>query len=50
MHQKIRIVVTFVALLEMIKNRILGIRQEEPYEDFWIYKPSAAELIPAPTE
>ncbi len=50
MHQKIRIVVTFVALLEMIKNRILGIRQEEPYQDFWIYRPSSVELIPTSTE
>src|SRR3989304_1969266 len=38
MKERIRIVVTFVALLEMIKNQVVGIRQEEPYQDFWIYR------------
>ncbi|MEK6570654.1 MAG: segregation/condensation protein A [Bacteroidota bacterium] len=50
MHQKIRIVVTFVALLEMIKNKIVGIRQEAPYEDFWILRSPAANLIALATE
>ncbi len=50
MQQRIRIVVTFVALLEMIKNRIVGIRQEEPYEDFWIYRMPEGSLVPIPTE
>jgi segregation and condensation protein A len=46
MTQRIRIVVTFVALLEMIKNRILSIRQEEPYGDFWIFKSSHESFVP----
>jgi len=45
MEERIRIVVTFVALLEMIKNRIVGIRQEEPYQDFWIFKFPLANLV-----
>lgn len=44
MNQKIRIIVTFIALLEMIKNKIVGVRQEEPYQDFWIYKVSPGPL------
>jgi len=45
MQQRIRIVVTFVALLEMIKNRIVGIRQEEPYQDFWIFRFPSENLV-----
>lgn len=47
MNQKIRIIVTFVALLEMIKNKIVSVRQEEPYKDFWIYKvfPESLEAV-----
>jgi segregation and condensation protein A len=45
MHERIRIIVTFVALLEMIKNRIVGIRQEEPYQDFWIFKLPSENLV-----
>jgi segregation and condensation protein A len=46
MKERIRIVVTFVALLEMIKNRVVGIRQEEPYQDFWIYRFPSENLMP----
>ncbi len=50
MQQRIRIVVTFIALLEMIKNRIVGVRQQSPYDDFWIYKASSPQVIPVSTE
>ncbi len=50
MTQKIRIVVTFVALLEMIKNKVVGVRQEEPYNDFWIYKLASKPMIAASVE
>jgi segregation and condensation protein A len=45
MKERIRIVVTFVALLEMIRSRILGIRQEEPYQDFWIFRMPSENLV-----
>jgi segregation and condensation protein A len=45
MKERIRIVVTFVALLEMIRSRILGIRQEEPYQDFWIFRLPSENLV-----
>jgi segregation and condensation protein A len=50
MRQRILIVVTFVALLEMIKNRIVGIRQEEPYQDFWIFRLPSENLVAVPSE
>jgi chromatin segregation and condensation protein Rec8/ScpA/Scc1 (kleisin family) len=50
MQQRIRIVVTFVALLEMIKNQIVGIRQEEPYQDFWIFRMPSENLVAVPGE
>jgi segregation and condensation protein A len=50
MQQRIRIVVTFVALLEMIKNRTVGIRQEEPYQDFWIFRMPSENLVVVPGE
>ena len=46
MDQKIRIIVTFFALLEMVKNRIVRVRQQKPYEDFWIFKVSSSQMIP----
>jgi segregation and condensation protein A len=45
MKERIRVVVTFVALLEMIRSRILGIRQEEPYQDFWIFRLPSENLV-----
>jgi segregation and condensation protein A len=45
MKERIRIVVTFVALLEMIRSRVLGIRQEEPYQDFWIFRSPSENLV-----
>lgn len=38
--EKMRIVVTFIAILEMIKNEIIGIRINESITDFLIYKKS----------
>jgi segregation and condensation protein A len=46
MGERIRIVVTFVALLEMIKNRIVGVRQMAPYDDFLIYKAELEQRVP----
>lgn len=45
MNERIRVVVTFVALLEMIRSRVLGIRQEEPYQDFWIFRLPSENLV-----
>ena len=36
--EKIRIVVTFIAILEMIKNEIIGIRVNDTLTDFAIFK------------
>jgi len=36
--EKIRIVVTFIAILEMIKNEIIGIRINDSLTDFYIFK------------
>jgi segregation and condensation protein A len=36
--EKIRIVVTFIAILEMVKNGIIGIRLNESLTDFYIFK------------
>jgi segregation and condensation protein A len=38
MTEKIRIIVTIIAMLEMVKNRIIGIRPAEYEDDFIIYK------------
>ncbi len=38
MIEKIRIIVTIIAMLEMVKNRIIGIRPAEYEDDFVIYK------------
>jgi segregation and condensation protein A len=38
MHEKLRIVVTFIAVLEMAKNGIIGIRLNENLTDFVIFK------------
>jgi len=38
MAEKIRIIVTIIAMLEMVKNKILGIRPAEYEDDFIIYK------------
>jgi segregation and condensation protein A len=43
MEEKIRIVVTFVALLELIKQRMIGVRQIDPYGEIVIVRlPSEA--------
>jgi segregation and condensation protein A len=38
MAEKIRIVVTFIALLELIKQRQIGVRQVDPYGEMMIVK------------
>jgi len=38
MTEKIRIIVTIIAMLEMIKNKIIGIRPADYGDDFMIYK------------
>ncbi|HLB00984.1 MAG TPA: segregation/condensation protein A [Bacteroidota bacterium] len=38
MSEKIRIVVTIIAMLEMVKNRIVGVRPADHEDDFIIYK------------
>jgi len=38
MSEKIRIIVTIIAMLEMIKNKIIGIRPTNHEDDFIIYK------------
>jgi segregation and condensation protein A len=38
MREKLRIVVTFIAILEMVKNGIIGIRIESSIRDFYIFK------------
>lgn len=38
MTEKIRIVVTFIALLELMKNQVLGIKAVEGKEDVLVYK------------
>jgi segregation and condensation protein A len=44
MQEKIRIVVTIIAMLEMVKNRMIGLREADHEDDFIIYKldPEAA--------
>lgn len=37
MHEKIRIVVTFVALLELVKSGKLGVRESYKFNDFVLY-------------
>jgi segregation and condensation protein A len=43
MSEKIRIIVTIIALLEMVKNKVIGIRPTEHDEDIIIYKLRTAE-------
>jgi segregation and condensation protein A len=38
MHEKLRVVVTFIAILEMVKNGIIGIRLNNNLTDFQIFK------------
>lgn len=38
MHEKLRIVVTFIAVLEMAKNGIIGIKLNENLTDFTVFK------------
>ena len=38
MEEKVRIVVTFIALLELIKQRQIGVRQVDPYGEIMIVK------------
>ena len=37
MVEKIRVIVTFVALLEMIKMQKIGLRESDNFNDFEIY-------------
>ncbi len=36
--EKMRVVVTFIAILEMIKNEIIGIRINDSITDFEVFK------------
>ncbi len=38
MNQKLRIIVTFIAILELVKNGILGVRLKDDLTDFVIFK------------
>ncbi|MBA4312156.1 MAG: segregation/condensation protein A [Chlorobiaceae bacterium] len=38
MTEKIRIIVTIIAMLEMVKNKIIGFKEAEHEDDFIIYK------------
>jgi chromatin segregation and condensation protein Rec8/ScpA/Scc1 (kleisin family) len=38
MREKLRVVVTFIAILEMVKNGIIGIRLSSNLTDFNIFK------------
>jgi segregation and condensation protein A len=38
MQEKIRIVITFIALLELVKTARLGIKESENFNDFVIIK------------
>lgn len=49
MNEKLRIVVTFIAILEMVKNGILGIRLNNSLTDFVIFK-IGAEVFTSPLE
>jgi len=44
MREKLRIVVTFIAILEMVKNGMLGIRINENLTDFIIFNLAVPEL------
>lgn len=37
MHERLRIVVTFIAILELVKSQRIGIRESEDFNDFVIY-------------
>jgi len=43
MHEKLRVVVTFIAILEMVKNGIIGIRLNNNLTDFQIFKLAGAK-------
>ena len=43
MTEKIRIIVTIIAMLEMVKNKVIGIRAAEHDDDFIIYKLKAGQ-------
>jgi len=43
--EKVRIVVTFLALLEMMKSKIIAINQVEPYADITIVKIPTEEMV-----
>jgi chromatin segregation and condensation protein Rec8/ScpA/Scc1 (kleisin family) len=48
MTEKIRIVVTFIAVLELMKQHIIAINQFNPYEDITIIKVSDQTAIIPP--
>jgi segregation and condensation protein A len=43
MHEKLRIVVTFIAILEMVKNGLIGIKINNELSDFIIFKIAVPE-------
>ena len=45
MHEKIRIVITFIALLELTKAGELGLRMSNNFNDFIIYKTTNGKNI-----
>lgn len=46
MKEKIRIVVTFIAILELMKQNIIAVHQYDPYTDIRIVKVSDGVIIP----
>jgi len=44
MTEKIRIIVTIIAMLEMVKSKIIGIRPTSYEDDFVIYKGQSETL------
>lgn len=48
MTEKIRIVVTFIAILELMKQQIIAISQYDPYTDIMIVKVSEETVIAPP--
>ncbi len=45
MSEKLRIVVTFIAILEMVKNGIIGIRLNNSLTDFVIFKIASSNIL-----
>ncbi len=45
MKEKIRIVVTFIAILELMKQQIIAVNQYDPYKDITIVKVGNKEIV-----